>query len=102
MKAILLSLLLQGSTLWHEKLETFAAITCPTRADVERVENIQQTYMLASTLERTRCLFVAFQGRRLGELEDFSIGGTLYSFSIVETEGYTVYVLNIKGDGWVA
>lgn len=102
MKAILLALALQGSTAWDANQEIFAGITCPTRASAERVANIHQTYMVGDTLETSRCLFVVFQGTRLAETNDFSIGGTLYNFTVVNYEGYTVYVLNNNGPGYVA
>lgn len=103
MKHLLLALaLLSGDTQWQGKTEQFAGITCPTAQDAERIANVQQAYNLASTVEMTHCLFVAFNGRRIGESEDFSIGGTLYSFLVIDYEGYTVYVLQEKGQGWTA
>ena len=101
-KALILSLFLTGSVPWEERTELFAGITCPSSSDAERIANTYQTYNLASNLSETRCLFVAFQGTKLGETDVFGIGNTLYRFEIVDYEGYTVYVLENLGEGYVA
>lgn len=105
MKTLLyvLVLTLLGNVLWQEKTEQFAGITCLTAQDVATISRVGPSYSLASTIERqTRCRFVVFDGVRVGETDDFSIGGTLYSFIEVDYEGLTVYVLNEKGEGWAA
>lgn len=102
MKHLLVALALFGDTAWDARQETFTAITCPTWNDAQSIAAVQQAYSLASTLSRTRCLFVSFNGTRISESDDFSIGGTLYSFTTVEYEGHLVYVLNQKEEGWTA
>lgn len=102
-RALTLSLALSGSAAWQERTEQFAGLTCPTLQDVAVIESIQQNYLLGDWIvRRTHCLFVTFDGVRRGETADFSIGGTLYNFLIVEAEGHTVYVLNSKGEEFVA
>lgn len=101
--AVVLALMLAGDAPWQERLETFAGLTCPTLQDANTVANVAQSYNFASTVERkTRCLFVAFNGERTGESEVFGIGDTLYRFLTVSTEGYTVYVLEEVGPGYLA
>lgn len=103
MKYILFAMFLLGSDVAWEKQEVFGGLTCPTLRDANVVASIPVRYMFADTvLQQTRCTPLVFNGRRIRELDDFSIGGTLFSFTEVEVEGWRLYVLNEKGEGWVA
>ena len=102
-RAALLSLALTGSVAWEERQESFASITCPTLQDAQIVANVSLAYNFAETVSRrTHCLSVVFQGHRTGETADFNIGNHIFSFLIVESEGYQLYVLQDKGEGFLA
>jgi len=101
MKALLLALALFGDApIWEGSF--IAGLTCPTLRDANVVANVAQSYSLASTVEtRTRCLFMAFTGTKTGETEVFGIGDTLYRFQLVTSDGWTFYVLEEVGKGYV-
>lgn len=100
--SFILALALSGEAPCQEKLETFAGLTCPTLHDAQVVASVPQRYMFADTVERrTRCAFVLFNGTKVGETEVFGVGGTLYRFSIVLSDSYTLYVMQEDGEGYV-
>lgn len=103
MKHLIVALtLLVGDVPCPDATEQFAGITCPRLEDAQLISTAQQSYMLPALMRRTNCVFVAFEGMRTGELPDFSVAGTMYSFIITDYEGYTMYVLQEKGEGWTA
>lgn len=100
---VAISLFFLGASQCHAATEQFAGITCPTLGDAQTVSQVAQSYSLTSTIEmRTHCLFMVFEGEKVGETADFSIGSELHSFLIVRHEGYTLYVLTDKGNGYSA
>ena len=104
MKALFLSLaLLTGDTSWPEKgTEMFVGLTCASLREAEIIAATPLRYNLANTVEeRTHCIILAFNGRRVGESADFNIGDHIFSFLMVEADGHTFYVLQDKGEGWV-
>lgn len=104
MKALLLALALFGDTPWQENgTEMYAGLTCATRREAEVIASNPLRYTFADTVsQRTRCLFMAFNGRKVGETDAFNIGDHIFSFQLIEAEGYTFYVLEDEGEGWVA
>lgn len=101
-KALLLSLALTGSTQWQGRTEPLMGFVCPSAHSAERVASIGVGYVLMSTLERSNCIFLAFNGTVQSESVDFGIGDHIFSFLMVDVEGHTVYLLNDKGEGFVA
>lgn len=87
-----------------QPLPTFSGIVCPTRADAEQVARVSARYDAVPNMERrTHCtVIIDFHGREVGETRDFNIGNHIYSFRIINVDGYDVYLLNDKGEGWVA
>lgn len=102
MKALLLSLLLGGSSAWQESQEQFTGHVCPTVEAANRVATIGVGYALRSTLQAANCQFMVLEGRRLAESDVFGIGGTLYTFITIESDDHTLYLLQEEGDGYIA
>lgn len=96
-----LALLVGGEPNWHERTEPLVGFVCPSAHSAERVASIGVGYALRSTLESANCVFMAFNGTRVGESADFNIGDTIFSFSTVRVDGGTVYLLNNKGQGYI-
>lgn len=102
MKALLLALALQGSAPWQNETQIYASLVCPTAHDANAIASVAQSYSFASTVERTHCLFMAFQGEWVRDTQPFGIGNTLYVFQVVRVEGYEVYVLKEIGEGYIS
>lgn len=104
MKHLVLALALAtGGPAWRENTtERLSGFVCPTESAVERVSSVQIGYSLLSTLESANCLFMVFEGTRVSESPVFGVGNTLYAFSTINVEGHRVYLLEERGDGFLA
>lgn len=103
MKHLVIALaLLTGEAKWVERTDEWIGMFCPTLEDAERIANTYHQYTFSGTVARTRCQLEVLNGQQTGETDAFSIGGTLYTFLIIDVDGYEVYLLNEIGDGYTA